>query len=140
MQWDGSVHAGFTSGTPWIGVNPNYRDINAEAQRKDPDSVFQYYRKLIALRRAHPVAVYGDFTELCADSGQVFAFVRRLEETALLVVANLAREPAVFDLPEGLRFRESALYIANYDCGDVPRSGVLRPYEAQAFRLEGVEG
>jgi oligo-1,6-glucosidase len=140
MQWDGSEQAGFTTGTPWIGVNPDYREVNAEAQRRDPDSVFHYYRKLIALRREHPVTVHGDFTEHCADSGQVFAFSRRLGGTTLLVVANLTRDPAPFDLPEEIRFRRSALYIANHPCGDVPRSGTLRPYEAQAFLLEGDEG
>ena len=78
MQWDAAPHAGFTTGTPWIAVNPNHTEINAEAARADPDSVFHHYRRLIELRHAEPVVAHGDFTMLLPDDERVYAFTRRL--------------------------------------------------------------
>lgn len=76
MQWDGSEHAGFTTGTPWIAVNPNYPDINAEQAVNDPDSIFHYYRQLIALRREHDVTGYSGFRLIGEEDERVFAYVR----------------------------------------------------------------
>jgi oligo-1,6-glucosidase len=90
MQWDAGEQAGFTTGTPWLPVNPNYRQINAAAQTGDPDSVFSYYRRLIALRHELPVVAHGDFTMLLPDDEQVYAFTRRLGSTELLVLANFS--------------------------------------------------
>jgi oligo-1,6-glucosidase len=97
MQWDGSPNAGFTTGEPWIGVNPNHTEINAEAQVDDPDSVFNHYRRLIELRRELPVIADGDFTPLAEDHPQIYAYVRRLGDDELRVVANLSSEPAEWD-------------------------------------------
>ncbi len=94
VQWDASAHAGFTAGTPWLPVNPNYIEINAEAARKDPDSVFHHYRRLIALRHTLPVVVDGDYRLLVPDDEQVFAYVRTLGGTTLTVLANLSGAPA----------------------------------------------
>lgn len=69
MQWDASENAGFTSGTPWLMVNPDYVRVNAAAQESDPDSVLNYYRRLIALRKERPAMVYGEFTEYEAGRG-----------------------------------------------------------------------
>ena len=78
MQWDAGPHAGFTTGEPWLGVNPNHVEINAEAARADPDSVFHHYRQLIELRHALPVVAHGDFTMLLEDDERVYAFTRAL--------------------------------------------------------------
>ena len=86
MQWDDSPNAGFTTGTPWFPVNPNYRSINAASQVDDPGSVFHHYRALIALRHDEPTVVYGDFTMLLPEDPQVYGFTRRLESTELLVL------------------------------------------------------
>ena len=94
MQWDGSPHAGFTTGEPWIPVNPNHTEINAEAAVADPDSVFHHYRRLIELRHAEPAVAYGDFTMLLEDDPQVYAFTREHEGTELLVLVNVSGEPA----------------------------------------------
>ena len=80
MQWDDTAHAGFTTGTPWMQVNPNYREINAEAARKDPDSVFHYYRKLIRLRKENPIFAEGDFRLLLEEDENIFAYVRSLAD------------------------------------------------------------
>lgn len=102
MQWDDGENAGFTQGTPWIKVNPNYKEINAAAELADPDSVFHYYKKLIALRRQEAVIVYGDYQLLEPESGSLYVYTRTLgteqqgekpgealrEEQALLVICN----------------------------------------------------
>ena len=85
MQWDNSSNAGFTGGAPWLTVNPNYTAINAESELADPDSVFHYYRKLIALRKQYPVFVEGDFTLLEAEHPCLFVYRRTWQGKALLV-------------------------------------------------------
>jgi oligo-1,6-glucosidase len=94
MQWDATDQAGFTTGTPWLAVNPNHVEINAAAQVDDPDSVFTHHQRLIALRRDDPVVAHGDFTMLLPEHQQLYAFTRTLDGETLLVVANLSDEPA----------------------------------------------
>jgi oligo-1,6-glucosidase len=94
MQWDGSPNAGFTTRTPWLAVNPNYRTINAAAAVADPESVFHHYRQLIALRHDSLVIALGDFTMLLADDPCVYAFTRAWDNMEMLVVANLSSAPA----------------------------------------------
>ena len=101
VQWDGSAHAGFTAGTPWMAVNPNYVNINAEAEMADPHSVWQHYRRLIQLRHTEPAVAYGDFTMLLADDPTIYAFIRTLGSTSLLVVANFSGQAvSVVGLPD----------------------------------------
>src|SRR4029077_8660216 len=97
MQWDASEQSGFTTGTPWIPVNPNHAEINAEAAWADPASVLHHYRALIELRHTEPAVVHGDFTMLVPDHPTVFAFTRRFEDVELLVLANFAADPV--DVP-----------------------------------------
>jgi oligo-1,6-glucosidase len=87
LQWGSSPNAGFTTGTPWLPVNPNSAEVNGEAARVDPDSVLHHYRRLMGLRHAEPVVVHGDFTMLLPDSETVYAFTRRLDELELLAGA-----------------------------------------------------
>ena len=132
MQWDDTAHAGFTTGTPWMQVNPNYREINAEAARKDPDSIFHYYRKLICLRKENPIFAEGDFRLLLEEDENLFAYVRSLADRELLVVANFTEQEVTCTLPE--EWKEGEVVIHNYkDCG---KSGVLRPYESMMIERE----
>src|SRR5215210_7668936 len=105
MQWDASEHAGFTTGAPWIPVNPNHTEINAEAARADPDSVFHHYRRLIELRHAEPVVAHGDFAMLLPDDERVYAFTRRLGDVELLVLGNFSGEEVAAEVPEAERWR-----------------------------------
>jgi oligo-1,6-glucosidase len=93
MQWDASRHAGFTTGEPWLGVNPNHVSINAESEVADPDSVFHHYRRLIELRHELPVIAEGDFTMLLPDDERVYAFTRSLDGVELLVLGNFSGDP-----------------------------------------------
>src|SRR4051794_23900060 len=99
MQWDAGPHAGFTCGEPWLGVNPNHTEINAEDERANPDSVFHHYRRLIALRKELPVIAAGDFTMLLEDDERVYAFTRSLDRDELLVLGNFTGDPVDVDLP-----------------------------------------
>ncbi|UOY00729.1 alpha-amylase family glycosyl hydrolase [Blastococcus sp. PRF04-17] len=130
VQWDGSPNAGFTTGTPWLPVNPDHGEWNAAAQREDPDSVFAHYRKLIALRHEEPVVALGDFTMLLPDHDDVYAFTRSLDGDTLLVVCNLSRTPYPLAdlLPDAANGR---LVLGNLGAGD---PAVLRPWEARVLR------
>ena len=128
VQWDDSPQAGFTTGTPWIAVNPNYKEINAKAETADPDSVFHYYKKLIALRKENPIMVYGKYELLLADSEELFVYTRTLEHEKLLVVCNFCDHETAFTVPE--EFVGAPCLIANMANGyDKPKM-TLKAYEA----------
>ena len=130
MQWTAGPNAGFTTGTPWMRVNPNYTAINAEAALADPGSVFYTYRKLIALRKTNPVFAAGDFTLLCPGDTQVFAYLRRGGGQTMLVAANLSGQDAAFALPADFAAVPPALATQ-----DAPTPGTLRPWEAAVYIL-----
>ena len=131
MQWDTSDNAGFTTGTPWLPVNPNYTEINAAAQRDDPDSVLAHYKRLIALRHAEPAVAVGDFTMLLPEDRQVYAFTRRLHATELLVLCNVSGSPAAVDLPEPARWASAELLLGTHG---TPGTGTLQPWESRVLR------
>ena len=130
MQWTAGPNAGFTTGTPWMRVNPNYTAINAEAALADPGSVFYTYQKLIALRKTNPVFAAGDFTLLCPGDTQVFAYLRRGGGQTMLVAANLSGQDAAFALPADFAAVPPALATQG-----APTPGTLRPWEAAVYIL-----
>ena len=130
MQWTAGENAGFTTGKPWLPVNPNHVSINAEAALADPDSVFYHYQKLIALRKEYGVFRDGAFTLLCPEDEKLFAYTRDLEGAHLLVVCNFSGETLDYEVPEA--FHGSRLLIGNYST-DCPG---LRPYEAAMLYYE----
>ena len=125
MQWSSRENAGFTTGTPWIEINPNYREINAEAQRQDPDSVFSWYRTLVHLRKEYPVFVDGAFELLMEDDEQVFAYVRENDGSRMLVCANFTGTPAACPLLD--EWKDGEMLVHNYK-DEVETE--LKPYEA----------
>ncbi|WP_071434035.1 glycoside hydrolase family 13 protein [Angelakisella massiliensis] len=136
MQWSDQPNAGFTTGTPWLAVNPNYTVINAEAARKDPDSIFHYYRRLLALRKQYKVMVYGDYSPVCEEHPAVWAYLRRYQEEALAIVLNFFGTPAEIQLPEGTIPQESTVLISNYKDFPSPSDHLsLRPYEAVVYHF-----
>jgi oligo-1,6-glucosidase len=130
VQWDASPNAGFTSGTPWIAVNPDHAEWNAETQRADPASVFAHHRRLIALRHADPVVALGDFTMLLPDHDELYAFTRSLDGATLLVICNVSgsTHPLCELLPEAVGAEP---VLGNLGEGD---PAVLRPWEARVLR------
>lgn len=132
MQWDDTSNAGFTTGTPWLPVNPNYTTVNAGAELTDPDSVFAYYQKLIALRKQYPVFVDGDFTLREEEHPCLFVYERALGKEQLLVVCNFGDESTPWTLPEGWENAETL--IENLPA----QTGTLQPWEARILlRTQG---
>jgi len=129
MQWDDSKNGGFTDGTPWIEVNPNYLEINAKKEISDADSIYNYYKKLIKLRKENMVFTQGEFQLLLEEDPQIFAYTRTTGEEMMCVIANFTDKPAPCRLPETWQKKE--LLIHNYNTEDI--GGVLRPYEAMIY-------
>ncbi|MBJ7982575.1 MULTISPECIES: glycoside hydrolase family 13 protein [Bacillus] len=137
MQWDDREHAGFTTGEPWIAVNPNYKEINVKHAIQDEESIFYYYKKLIELRKNNEIVVYGTYDLILENNPSIFAYVRTYEEEKLLVIANFTADECVFELPEDIIYSESELLIYNYDVENVSIENItLRPYEAMVFKLK----
>lgn len=128
MQWDDTEHGGFTAGTPWISVNPNYKEINVEAERSDSDSVFHYYKKLIALRKQHPIIVYGEYELLLPEDENLYVYTRALGEEKLLVVCSFSDHEAAFSIPE--EFTGTDYMISNMREKHTGGEIMLKPYEA----------
>lgn len=125
MQWNGSTHGGFTEGTPWIGVNPNYRQINAKAERENPNSVYHYYRRLIQLRKEYPVFVEGKFELLLEEDEQIFAYTRTNESCEMLVCANFSGQNVNCELLSEWRQAKQLIHNVQGKLGEE-----LKPYEA----------
>lgn len=143
MQWDSSENAGFTTATPWIQVNPNYRSINAEQALQDPNSIFRYYQKLMQLRKKYPIIVYGTYDLILEEHEQIYAYTRTLsaekwDEEKLLVILNFTAEPAIFTMPEQMNDKHLGLLISNYVVmSDESISSIeLKPYEARVYLLK----
>lgn len=123
-QWSAAPNAGFTTGRPWIGVNPNYVDINLETNLADPDSVFHYYRRMIALRKATPALVHGVFTVMAA-SEELFVFRRSHVGQTYQIVLNLSEQEVAYE-------RRGRWLLGNYEATVAKR---FRPYEAGIFEI-----
>ena len=125
MHWDGTRHAGFTSGEPWIAANPNHTTINAVAERADPDSVFHHYRQLIDLRHTVAAVAVGDFTMLLEDHPRVYAYTRCHDDEELLVLGNFGADDVTVDLPADLaaavKWADAEVLIRSGGTGEAPR-------------------
>lgn len=126
MQWNAGENAGFTTGTPWLTVNPNHKEINVEKAMQDENSIFHYYKKLIALRKSEDIFVEGKYEPLMLEDEKIFAYTRTYEGTSMLVVGNFTKEIVACDLVE--EWADGEVLIANYS--DRAGGKELRPYEA----------
>ena len=132
MQWNDQKNAGFTTGTPWIKVNPNYVEINAEEEVKRADSVFSYYKKLIALRHQEEVIVYGHYELLLPESEELYVYTRELNEEKLLVICNFTDKEVSYAVPD--EFVGKEILISNYEEQEMKQELSLKPYEAIVIR------
>lgn len=135
MPWDTSENAGFTTGTPWLALNPNYNKINVADQLKREDSVFHYYQKLIKLRKEYEIIVYGKYELLLPDDEHIFAYVRTLGNQKLLVVCNFGKTEQKFDFTG---YENAKVLISNYD-GNISEKATLKPYSAIALLLDDAQ-
>lgn len=137
VQWDDSPNAGFTTGRPWMPVNPNYTTVNAKAEMDDPNSIFRHYQAAIRFRKEHPVAIYGDYKEYFADSSLLYVYERKLENKRLLVICSFTAEPVGFWAPEGYDLTKGEAVLCNYPDNSVHGNGfTTRPYETRIYYFE----
>lgn len=139
VQWDDSEHAGFTTGTPWIKVNPNYPEINAKQVLEDKESIFYYYQELISLRHNHDIVVYGSFDVLLNDHEEVFAYKRELGDETLLVYCNFYDGEPKVEISAEYQERVRSLFISNYglDTDQVQSNEfLLKPYEVRVYYVK----
>jgi oligo-1,6-glucosidase len=131
FQWDNTDQAGFSTGTPWIKVNPNYTTVNAAAEEKDPNSCLNYFRKIVRFRKDNPVLIYGAYTLLDRDNPDVYAYTRTLDGKKMLVLLNFKDKPAT--VHTGLDLSKAKVLLGNYPS---PSAGeTLQPYEAMILGL-----
>jgi len=129
LQWDATVNAGFTTGTPWIKVNPNYPTINEAAENKDSASVLNHFRRAIALRKDHAVLVYGQYQLLDAANPYIYAYTRTQGAEKVLVVLNFSSSPRTWSLPAGLR-PAGKPWLNNYPALKTGAALELQPWQA----------
>ena len=137
MQWMNKENGGFTTGTPWIQLNSNYQRINVSEQIQNPFSIYHYYRKLIQLRKKYSVLVYGNYDLILAESDQLYAYTRTLENEKFMIVTNLFNLNAIFSIPQELKKNDLTLMISNYEVNqneDLEKL-TFRPFEARVYRL-----
>ncbi|WP_034763156.1 glycoside hydrolase family 13 protein [Rossellomorea vietnamensis] len=136
MQWDGTEHGGFTDGEPWIASNPNYREINAEKALNDPESIFYYYQKLIAIRKKHDIIPYGSFELHYADHPSVYAYTRTHGDEKILVLCNVSGEEQVIDNIASFDITQAEILISNEELHEKD-AFTLNPWEATAYYIKG---
>lgn len=132
FQWNNTANGGFTTGTPWIKTNDNYKTINASAQEKDPNSVLNYFRKVVKLRRENPVLVYGKYTLLDKANPDVYAYTRELDGRKILVLLNFKGKVATTNMGKDLS--KAKVLMGNYS--NPSKNGKLQPYEAVIYELK----
>ncbi len=136
MQWDDSNNAGFSSGTPWIKVNPDYKEINVAAQEKNPNSTLNYFRKIVKLRKQNPVLVHGKYALLDEGNEQLYAYTRSLDKKKVLVLLNFSKENSSFLLPAKAGKPGRVLINNLADVTIKDGSIKLQPYQAVIINLE----
>lgn len=137
MQWSDEENAGFSTATPWFYVNSNYKEINVAVQQEDENSILNFYREALNLRRDNPVIIYGDYKELMPKSKQLYAYERNYEGKKLIVVCSFTEDAVRFDAPDGIDMNEGKLLLGNYGGNFVIANGfTTRPYETRVYLFD----
>ncbi len=135
FQWDDSKNAGFSNATPWLKVNPNYKKVNVAAEEKDPNSILNYFKKMVKLRKALPELVYGKYELLDKENKTVYAYTRTLDNKKVLVVLNFSKMPTTFDMPKNIGTAGQVLINNLKEITLQKRAIKLQPYQALVIRL-----
>ena len=130
VQWSAEANAGFTTGTPWFYINENYVDVNVAAQEQDENSVLNFYRKAIALRKELSCVRHGGYKEYGKASSKVYTYAREDEKQKLLVVCSYTDQTVNFRMPKGFDMATAQLVLQNY--ADVD-AAMLQPYETRVY-------
>ena len=135
IQWDDSKNAGFTTGTPWISVSDNYKEINAKNALNDKNSIFYHYKKLIKLRKEYPIIAEGSFKMILKDNDKIFAYIREYENQKLLVINNFYGETVDIIINKEL-INKNTVLISNYEEKPLEENMTIKPYESIAYLIE----
>lgn len=136
MQWDDTPNSGFSTVLPWIRINPNYHENNVNQQMSDPDSILNYYKKLIALRKENEALIYGRYESRLTEHPEIFAYTRTFEDQTFLILLNFFGNTPMFAMPRELNERSRHVILSNYErVGQTDDKFVLKPYEAIAYQL-----
>jgi len=137
MQWSSAANAGFSRVAPWFYVNPNYHQINVEAEEKDPNSILNFYRRLLRFRRDNPIVLYGSYNELMHENEQLYVYERHYQGKKLLVICSFTNELVRFELPEYYLLEKGRLVLSNYEHNFIIANGfTTRPYELRVYMYE----
>lgn len=136
MQWNSSKNAGFTCGKPWIGVNENYKTINVEVEERDENSVLNFYKKLIKLKKSNEALIYGVYDLILEEDENIFAYTRTLNNEKFLIMANLTGENAKY-VYEKEKLNSKDLILNNYEVCEHKNltEFILKPYECRVYKL-----
>ena len=137
MQWDSSPNAGFSKVRPWFYVNPNYKKVNVEAEKKDPDSILNFYRKALHLRKSSKTLIYGSYLEYFPKDPNIFMYERSLDDESYLIICSFSRFGEHVRLPEKFKGKKGSLVLSNYPGRNDPgrNDSKFRPYEARVYRF-----
>jgi alpha-glucosidase len=139
MQWDSSKGAGFTtSNETWLKLNPNYTKVNVAEQLNDSDSILNFYKKLIRVRKGNPLFVYGTFELLLANHPRLFVYTRKLGSKKAIVINNFSSKATRFKVPGSVTYSSSELVLNNYDAAELKlrKEFTLKPYETRVYLLK----
>lgn len=137
MQWDDTKNAGFTKGTPWLKVNPNFEDINVFKQEKDENSILNFYKQLIQLKKKHLTLTYGTFDLIYPEDTKVFAYTRTYEGDQFIIIGNLSHDKVTLKKDESLKMKDESLVLYNYQKEDRSEDiFTFQPFEARVYHIE----
>jgi len=138
MQWSSDENAGFTTGKPWLKINPNYQEINVEKAVADEQSIYYYYQRLIQIRKKHDILIYGRYELILEEHDQIYAYTRTLGDKQFVIITNLFDEEVIFTWPEELMKLTATLELSNYPNHDHLQGDQLqfKPYEARVYQLK----
>ncbi|WP_316735221.1 alpha-glucosidase [Pedobacter aquatilis] len=137
FQWDSSLNAGFTTGTPWININPNYKTVNVVAEDKNPNSELSYFKKIVALRKAMPVLVYGAYKVFDIENPDVYCYTRMMGNELVLVLLNFSAKALTYTIDKQINTSTAKLLISNYnDIVAVKNNKInLKPWQSLVFKI-----
>ena len=136
VQWSAEENAGFTTGTPWFNICDNYKEVNVAEAEKDPDSILNFYRKLIKFKKENQVAIYGKYKEYYPNSSSLYVYERVLNNEKLLIVCSFKENSVKFKAPAGYDLTKGELILSNYSDNKIVNNGfVTKPYEVRVYKF-----
>lgn len=135
MQWDSSKNAGFTEGTPWIGVNTNYERINVESEKKTDDSILNFYKSMIRLKKGSKELLHGDYALIMEEDENIYAYTRLLEGRGYVVICNLSKNTCEYRGEYTLSYDKLNLKNYSVDVHEDTRDLTLKPYECRVYKI-----